>query len=78
MNKKQEPDADDLAQAIHLAQSPEGQQLLNMLKQNDSGQLQKAMEKANNGDYSQAKEAINAFLSTTEAKALLEKLGGNP
>lgn len=77
MDKKHDPN-NDLSEAMRLAHSPAGKQLMELLRKNDSVQLQNALEKACAGDFSQAKDAINAFLSTPDAKALLEQLGGNP
>ena len=77
MDKKQDPGI-ELAEAMRLAQSSAGKQLLELLQNDDSPQLRNALEKARAGDFSQAKDAINAFLSTPDAKALLERLGGNP
>lgn len=74
MDKKQDAGF-DLAEAIRLARTPAGKQLLELFQKNDSEQLRSALEKANSGDFSQAKEAINAFLSTPDAKALLEQIG---
>lgn len=64
----------DLSEVMRMAQSPAGQQLLALLQQSSGEELRDAMEKASAGDYSQAKKTINAFLSTPEAKALMEKL----
>ena len=65
----------DYAELLRLAQSPAGQQLIAALKQTQGSQLNAAMAKAAMGDYSQAKKAITDFLSTPEAKELLQKLG---
>lgn len=76
---EQKPDSNsDLAEAMRMAQSPAGQQLLALLQKQQGGQLQDALEQASTGDYAQARDTINAFLATPEAKALLEQLGGNP
>lgn len=64
----------DLSEVMRMAQSPAGQQLLALLQKNNADELRSAMEKASTGDYSQARKTINAFLSTPEAKALLEQL----
>lgn len=66
----------DMSQIMHMAQSPAGKKLIALLKQNDSDELQQAMKRAADGDYSQAKTAINKFLSTPEASALVEQLRG--
>lgn len=60
---------------LKLAQSPAGQDFLAALKQHQGQNLNAAMAKAAMGDYTLAKQAITDFLSTPEAKALLEKLG---
>lgn len=70
------PNSPDLAQLMRLAQSPAGQQLIAALQQSSGEQLQSAMTKAAAGDYSQAQKTISAFLSTPEARKLLEQLEG--
>lgn len=62
--------------AMRLAKTPAGRQLIETLKKNDSGQLQKAMDLAAGGDYSKAKEAMSAMLNSPEIKKLMEQLGG--
>ena len=66
----------DMSQIMRMAQSPAGKKLIALLKQNDSDEMQQAMKRANDGDYSQAKKAIDKFLSTPEASALIEQLRG--
>ncbi len=63
-------------EALRLAKSPAGQQLLAMLQRSDSGQLKQAMDLAAAGDYTQAKDTLSSLLSSPEAKKLLEQLGG--
>lgn len=65
----------DYAELLRLAQSPAGQQLISALKQSQGNNLNAAMAKAAAGDYTLAKQAITEFLSTPEAKELLQKLG---
>lgn len=65
----------DYSELLKLAQSPVGQQFIEALKQNQGQNLSIAMAKAAMGDYSLVRQAITEFLSTAEAKALLEKLG---
>lgn len=64
----------DYQELLKLAQSPAGQQFLAALKQKQGQNLNAAMAKAALGDYSQAKQVINDFLTTPEAKALLDQL----
>ncbi len=66
----------DMSQIMRMAQSPAGKKLIALLKQNDSDEMQQAMKQASDGDYSQAKKAIEKFLSTPEASALIEQLRG--
>ena len=66
----------DMSQIMRMAQSPAGKKLIALLKQNDSDEMQQAMKQAADGDYSQAKNAIDKFLSTPEARALVEQLRG--
>lgn len=66
----------DMSQIMHMAQSPAGKKLLALLQQKDSDELRQAMAQANKGDYSKAKAAIEKFLSTPEASALVEALKG--
>lgn len=73
MNPNQES-AIDFQKLLKLAQSPAGQDFLAALKQHQGQNLNAAMAKAAMGDYTQAKQVINDFLSTPEANALLDKL----
>ena len=61
--------------AMQLAQSAQGQQLLNMLKANHSDLLNQAMTQASRGDYAQAQKLLSNLLSDPEARKLLSQLG---
>jgi hypothetical protein len=63
-----------MQEALRLAKSPAGQQLLAMLRRTDSGQLQQAMDQAAAGNLSQASQTLSALLSSGEAQALLDEL----
>ena len=63
-----------MQEALRLAQSPAGQQLLAMLRRTDSGQLQQAADLASAGNYAQASQALSALLSSPEAQQLLKEL----
>lgn len=65
-----------IQEAMRLAKTPAGQQLLNMLQQNNSEELRQAMEKAAAGDMSQAKLAVSAMLKDPQVQKLLEQMGG--
>lgn len=73
MQKKSEDFS--VQEAMRLANSPAGQQLLAMLRRSDSGQIQQAMSQASTGDYREAAQTLNALLSSPEAQRLLKELG---
>lgn len=68
----------ELTEAMRIAKSPAGKQLLELLQKNNAQALQGALQKAANGNYAEARETINAFLTTPEAKALLKQLRDQP
>ena len=59
-----------------LAKSPAGKQLMQMLQQQDSGQLQRAADLASAGNYKEAGEALQSLLSSPEVQKLMQQLGG--
>ena len=65
-----------IREAQRLANTAEGQRLLQLLQQRDSGQLQKAMDAANAGNYAQAGSILQSLLSSPEAQKLMRQLGG--
>ena len=62
--------------ALRLAKSPAGQQLLAMLRQADSGQLQQALDQANAGEYNSAQKTLQSLLDDPQISTLLQQLGG--
>ena len=64
----------NISELIRLAQTPAGQQLIALLQQQDSAQLQQAIAYAVSGDYNRAKAALSKLLSSPEAQALLKEL----
>lgn len=67
-----------IQEAMKLAQSPAGQQLIKLLQEIGGKDLNTAMEKAAAGDYTQAKQAISALMNNPEAQKLLKQMGGKP
>lgn len=65
-----------MEEALRLAKSPAGQQLLAMLRQADSGQLQQAVQQANAGNYTSAQQTLQSLLDDPQVKLLLQQLGG--
>lgn len=74
MNQKS--DNFSMEQAARLASTQEGQQIMELIRSRQGANLTSAIEKANAGDYSALQNTVQQFLSTPEAKKLLEKLGG--
>lgn len=64
-----------MQEAMRLARSPSGQQLLALLQKNGGTDLNTAMEQAAAGNYEQAKKALSSLLADPEVKKLLEQLG---
>ena len=64
-----------IEKAKRLAESPEGQQLMALLQQGDSTQLQKAIAQANAGNYKEAGNLLQTLLSSPEARKLIQQLG---
>ena len=65
-----------MQEAMRLAQSDTGQQLLRLLQSDHGDAAKAALKKAQDGDLDQAKQALRAFLSDPQAQALLQKLKG--
>ena len=63
--------------ALRLANSDAGQQLLALLKQEHGTQLQRAIDQAGAGEYEQVQKTLGSFLSSPQAQELLRQLGGN-
>ena len=65
-----------MEEAMQIAKSPAAQQLINMLKQTNGNQLQKAMYLASAGDMKNASQIIRSILSADkDAQDLANKLG---
>ena len=67
-------DGFSMQEAMHLAQSYAGQQLLQLLRSNHGDAARSALEKAQNGDIAQARQALQAFLADPQAQELLRRL----
>lgn len=68
----------EYSKVLKIANSPEGQRLLSLIRQYGGDSLPRAMEQAEQGDYADAREIIARFLDDPEAKDLVEKIRGNP
>lgn len=65
----------DIQQAMRLANSSTGQQLLNLLQATQGDALQGAIDQAAAGNYDQLKKTVQQLLSNEQARQLVEKMG---
>ena len=65
-----------IKEAQRLANTPEGQRLMRLLLEKNTGQLQTAMDQAASGNYKAAGEILNSLLTSPEAQQLIRQLGG--
>jgi len=65
-----------IEEAMALANSKDGQMLLNALQKSHSTEMQQAFQLASAGDYGQLKATVEKLMSTPEAKAMLQRLKG--
>ena len=61
--------------AMRLAKSDTGQQLFAMLKEQNGGAVDQAMEQAAAGDFDQVKQTLSELLSSPQVRAMLEQMG---
>lgn len=61
-------------EAMRLAQTQAGQQLLSHLQATHTDQMQQAMQQAKTGDYKAAMQSLSTFLSDPKTQALLRQL----
>lgn len=64
-----------MQEAMKLANSDAGRQLIALLRQQNSQQLNTAMDQAAAGDMTGVKDTINKMLANPQAKELLQQLG---
>lgn len=69
--ERDKPNFKDLAA---LANSPDGQRLLQLAQQSGGGQLNGAVQQAQNGDYEAVKAILSKMLENDEAKRLIQRL----
>lgn len=61
-------------QLMAMAQSDAGKKLLALLQQNNSAQLQEAMNQAAAGNYAQVKDTLSSVLNNEQAQKLLKEM----
>ena len=62
--------------AMKLANTPTGKQLLNQLQKSNPKELEQAMTQAAQGDYSNLSQTLKPLLASQEIQKLLKQLGG--
>ena len=65
-----------MQEALRLAKSPAGQQLLALLQQSNSQQLQQAADLAAAGNLDAASSALSSLTNDPKIRELLKQLGG--
>ena len=70
------PNNFSMLEAMRMAKSPAGQQLLTLLQQSDPETFQKAMAQASAGDFSQISQTLAPMLASEDVKKLLQQMGG--
>lgn len=63
-----------MQEALRLAKTPAGQQLLALLQKQNGDQLRQAMNQAAAGNYASVQNTLASLLSNPEAQALLRQL----
>ena len=69
-------EAFSMQDALRMAKSPAGQQLLALLRGADPEKLQHITELAKAGDMANAGASLQSILSSPQAQALLKQMGG--
>lgn len=64
-----------MQEAMRIAASPQGKQLLSMLNQAQSDKLGKAMASYQSGNTQEAKRILEEVLSSPQGKKLMEQMG---
>lgn len=65
-----------MTEAMRLAQTPAGRQLIDMIQQQNSNAFHQAITSAATGDYQRAQELLKPLLQNPEIQALLKQMGG--
>ena len=70
----QKPDQITMQEALRLAKSPAGQQLLALLKATGGSSVDLARQQAAQGDMNQAKKTLSGLLASPEVQKLLKEM----
>lgn len=69
-----EQDNPNLKDLAALANSPDGQRLLQLAQQSGGDRLDSAVQQAQNGDYAAVKAILSKMLENDEAKRLIQRM----
>ena len=61
--------------AVRIARTPQGQQLIRTLQEKGGANLQQAVQRSAAGDIGQAKAVLEQLLADPETRKLLEQFG---
>ena len=64
-----------MQEALRLAQTEAGKQLVELLRRGNQQQLQQVLDSATRGDMAQAQQKLNQLLQDPQARQLLDRLG---
>ena len=64
-----------MQEALRLAQTEAGKQLVELLRRGNPQQLQQVLDSATRGDMAQAQKKLNQLLQDPQARQLLDRLG---
>ncbi len=68
------PNQFSMEDAIRLAGTPAGKQLLNLLKSNTDADMKTARKAVESGDYEQAKKSLSSLLQSPDVQKLLKEM----
>lgn len=71
-------DSFSMQEALRLAQTPAGQQLIAMLKNSKDPALDQARQQVSKGNYADAKAALGDLLNSPQVQQLLKEMGNKP
>ena len=64
-----------MQEAMRLAQTEAGKQLVELLRRGNPQQLQQVLDSATRGDLAQAQQKLNQLLQDPQARQLMDRLG---
>lgn len=68
------PNQFSMEDAIRLAGTPAGKQLLNLLKSNTDADMNTARKAVEAGDYEQAKKSLSSLMQSPDVQKLLKEM----